>query len=174
MSITLRVQDDNGNVANANSYCDENYFIAYFEEAGITLPDDSVEAIKGALVRGKRYIDSRFRYRGEMASQDRSSAFPRYDLVDSSGNLVMGVPREVKNAQCEYGFITLAGTELNPIPVRDPSGRAIIQQSESVGPISESKTFASGASYLPPEYPPADSILKSAGYVVTGGAIIRG
>jgi hypothetical protein len=175
MAITLRVQDDNGTVLNANSYTDEQFFKDYFEEQGdeeaVTAED---ETIKAALVRAKRFMDSRWNFKGEMVVSDASSAFPRYDLTDAAGNIVLGVPLQAKWAQCEYARLTLDGTPLNPTPTRDASGARVVQTSERVGPISESKTFASGGVYEPPEWPVPDSILKKAGFVMMGGTLVRG
>lgn len=188
MAINLRVQNDTGNVENANSYIDVEWFLEYCEETGYDVATEFAAVvaegepaaidenlIKQHLVRGKNYMDTAHSYKGEPYSRDGSSAFPRLDLTDRNENLVYGIALPMKKAQAEYAWLskTLPGG-LNPTPTRDASGALVTQISERVGPISESKSFARGGSYSKPEYPVADSILKAAGYIVTGGTIIRG
>lgn len=176
MAIELRIQDDSGSVANANTYIDVEWFTSYIEEAGYEASEfDDEEDIKKHLVRAKRYMDTRHSYKGEPESRDMSSAFPRYDLTDRNGNLVMGIALPVKQAQAEYAWLSKTLPDgLNPNPTRDASGARVTQISERVGPISESKSFAAGGSYDKPEYPVPDSILRAAGFIMTGGQIVRG
>lgn len=177
MPITLRIQNDTGRIENANSYIDEVWFQEYAAESGYDVEGtfDDEDDQKVHLVRAFRYLNTRFNYKGEMTAYDQSSAFPRYNLTDRNGYLISGVPLAVKQAQAEYAWLskTLDGG-LNPTPTRDASGARVTQVSERVGPISESKSFASGGAYEMPEYPVPDGILRAAGFIVTGGTIIRG
>lgn len=185
MPITLRVQNDQGGVLDANAYIDVQYFRDYHAENGnVILGPDGTEVeegeagdeiIKVGIIRGKNYIDSGAgnAYKGEEASRDGSSAFPRYNLTNRSGDLVTGISLPLKKANAEYGLIGCAG-HIAPTPAQDASGARVVQMSERVGPISESKTFADGGAYARPEYPVADAILRAAGYVMMGGQIIRG
>lgn len=189
MAITLRIQNDSGTIADANSYIDVDWFLSYCEENGYDAaaefgkPDTSVppvmvideEVVKVHLIRGKNYMDTAMNYKGEPSARDGSSAFPRYDLTDRAGSIVSGIALPMKKAQAEYAWLSKTLPEgLNPTPSRDASGARITQISERVGPISESKSFANGGSYSKPEYPVADGILKAAGYAMSGGQIIRG
>ncbi len=189
MAITLRIQDNNGNTENANTYIDVEWFTEYCEENGYDImaefgePDQSdppviavnEETIKVHLVRAKKHMDIAHTYKGEAASNDGSSAFPRIDLTDRAGYLVTGIALPMKQAQAEFAWLSKTLPEgLNPNPTRDASGALVTQISERVGPISESKSFAMGGSYVKPTYPVPDGILKAAGYVMTGGQIIRG
>ena len=175
MAITLRIQNDNGSVEDANAYIDEDYFTAYHEERGNDISDLDPEMIKLGIVRGKDYIDSGSGnvYKGEEQSRDGSSAFPRYNLTNRSGDIVLGISLPVKKANAEYALIGARGP-IAPTPAQDASGARVVQSSERVGPISESKTYANGGDYQRPEYPVADAILRAAGYVMMGGTIIRG
>ncbi len=188
MAITLRIQNDSGTVENANSYIDEQWFKDYCEESGYDIAaefgavvaegepaalDD--ELVKVHLVRAKKHMDIAHTYKGEAASRDGSSAFPRIDLTDRSGYLVTGIALPMQNAQAEFAWLSKTLPDgLNPTPTRDASGAQVTQISERVGPISESRSFAMGGSYIKPTYPVPDGILKAAGYVMTGGQIIRG
>ena len=173
MPITLRPQDNFGSVLNANTYALEQEFVDYHEERGRDLTQWGTEDFKAALVRAFDYENNSFRYGGQRVRVDQVSAFPRYDLTDIDDNDVYGITYPVKQAQMEYAYEGLVNGDLNPTPTRDGSGARVIQRSESVGPISESYTFASGAVWSLPQYPKADSILKSRGYVVSGAQIIR-
>jgi len=176
MPVTLRPQDDSGSVANSNTYIDEVWMTEYLEEAGYDVSEFADDDDKKVhLVRAFRYMNTRFGYKGEPESRDMSSAFPRYDLTDRNGNLVMGIALPVKQAQAEYAWLSKTLPDgLNPNPTRDASGARVTQISERVGPISESKSFAAGGSYDKPEYPVPDSILRAAGFIMTGGQIVRG
>jgi hypothetical protein len=61
---TLIVQDDEGDVANANSYVTLAYFQNYHTNRGNDYSDSSDDEIKGALVRSTDYLDQRFDFRG--------------------------------------------------------------------------------------------------------------
>ena len=188
MAITLRIQNDNGNTENANTYIDVEWFSEYCEESGYDIASEFAavvaegqpaaideELIKVHLVRAKKHMDIAHTYKGEAASNDGSSAFPRHDLTDRAGYLVTGIALPMKQAQAEFAWLSKTLPEgLNPNPTRDASGALVTQISERVGPISESKSFAMGGSYVKPTYPVPDGILKAAGYVMTGGTIIRG
>lgn len=188
MAITLRIQNDNGNTENANTYIDVEWFTEYCEESGYDIASEFAavvaegqpaaideELIKVHLIRAKKHMDIAHTYKGEAASNDGSSAFPRIDLTDRAGYLVTGIALPMKQAQAEFAWLSKTLPEgLNPTPSRDASGALVTQISERVGPISESKSFAMGGSYAKPVYPVPDGILKAAGYVMTGGTIIRG
>lgn len=175
MAITLRIQDDNGTVQDANAYIDVDYFRSYHEENGNDVSGFDDETVKVGIIRGKNYIDSGAgnTYKGEPVASDGGSAFPRYNLTDRAGNIVLGMSLPMKKANAEYALIGCSGP-IAPTPEQDASGARVVQSSERVGPISESKTFANGGDYQRPEYPVADAILRAAGYVMMGGSIIRG
>lgn len=171
--MTEIVQDDNGSVEDANSYQSVADFKAYHDARGNDYSDFDDAAISTALVRATDYLDNTFNFIGTRGSTDQSTKWPRDNAYDRDGYLVLGIPKAVKKATNEYGLIA-AKQEINPNPTRDETGQRVIQMSETVGPISESKTFASGAAFSMPVYPVADSMLKSAGLVVAGSQIIRG
>lgn len=175
MAIELRIQNDQGAILDANAYIDVDYFRAYHEENGNAVTELTDDDVMIGIIRGKNYIDSGAGnvYKGEEQSRDGSSAFPRYNLTNRSGDLVTGISLPLKKANAEYALIGAYGP-IAPTPERDISGARVVQMSERVGPISESKTFASGGAYSRPEYPVADAILRAAGYVMMGGQIIRG
>lgn len=175
MAITLLLQNESGTVDGANTYIDEAYFADYSEQRGRDLSDYDAEVIKAALVEARDFMDNRWDYVGEQSQRDQDTEFPRDNAYDKNDYVITGIPKSVKKAQAEYAYIRLLqGTPLNPTPTRDATGARVIQYAESVGPISESKTYASGATVQPPEYPSADSILERTGLIAETNRIIRG
>lgn len=169
--MAFLVQDDAGSIVGANAYATAAAFRTYHGERGTDVTGHIDDAIEKALVQATDFMDNRFRFRGDKLRLEQRTAWPRALPEDDDEFFRTGIPVEVKEACFEYAFIALT-SELNPTPTRDPSGQGIQSQSSSVGPISESITYVSGASYQFPKYPKADRKLR--GLTEQGGQMARG
>lgn len=172
--MALVVQNDQGSVDDANAYENLAFLKAHFDARGYNYsayPDPQIEA---AGVRATDYMDGRWNFIGDRVRGEQGTAFPRHNAYDRDRNYVQGIPSEVKKAWAEYTFIELTSGPLEATPQRDATGARVIQRSESVGPVSESVTYAAGAAYQKPVYPVPDSLLKRRGLVAAGGQIVRG
>lgn len=170
------VQNDDGLIANANSYLTVAEFVAYHEAGGnTTAAEADQDAIEFALVKATRFVDARFRFVGQkLNGRDQTTQWPRIGAYDRDRDPIDGIPRELKEAVSEYAARIVAGTDLLPDPEQTANGAAIQSKAEKVGPIEESVTYAQGARYELPRYPLADNMLRSAGLVVSGGDLRRG
>lgn len=173
--MALLVQNDSGTVVGANAYVSVDEFKAYHDARGndySAAADDS--AIEKAIVRATAYVDTRFTYTGlRMSGRDQDTQWPRTNAFDRDRYSVIGIPPEVKNACCEYALRSLT-QDLNPDPTRDDTGALVAAKSETVGPITESTTYVSGAVFALPRYPAADQWLIRSGLVRTAGQVARG
>lgn len=64
MATTLVVQDDDGDVANANAYITLAFFQSYHTNRGNDYSDSSSDEQKAAIIRATDYLDTRFDFRG--------------------------------------------------------------------------------------------------------------
>lgn len=171
--MALLVQNDSGGVEDANSYITLAFFKSHHDSRGNDYSAYADSALEAAIVRATDYLDQRFSFIGERLNIDQDTQWPRLNAYDRDDNYVTGVPKEVKKATAEYALIA-AAQALNPSPDRDATGRKVQSKSETVGPISESTTFAFGAVYEMPKYPLADQILFARGLVEKRGRLHRG
>ncbi len=116
--MALNIQNDLGTTVDANSYVDGAYYVAYMADRGITIAYTTVEEIAqvdASLIQATSYIDTANSYCGEkLNGRDQTTAFPRSPLYDDGGYSVEGVPREIKEAQCEYAYIYTEQGTLQP------------------------------------------------------------
>ena len=159
--MALTVQDDDGEIANANAYIDADYFNEYFLTRAIDISDFEEEAIEGAIVSATDYIDNRWFFRGTKLAENQTTEFPRADLLDRYTNEVIGLPSNLKKATAEYARQCLLNDGLTIVPEISASGQQIIGKKEKVGPIEEETTFASGYVNEFRSYPVADALLAS-------------
>lgn len=172
--MALIVQDNNGSVTGANAYISVAEFKAYHDDRAQSYAAHNDAAIEAAVIRATDYLDQRFRFVGKRRQgRAQTTEWPRSDAWDRDERYINDIPVEVKEATAEYALRALAAT-LNPDPERNAAGVAIQSKSESVGPISESVTFVSGAIFTMPKYPAADQRLFRSGLVRTGGTVLRG
>ena len=171
--MAFTVQNDNGTQEGANAYVSVDFFKAYhLDRANAYTATD--EQIQAAIIKATDYLDTRFPFIGTKAyGRDQTTAWPRVDAFDLDGYSVDGLPEEIKNAVCEYAIRALASS-LMADPSRDATGAAIQSKENTVGPITEKITFATGAAYTLPKYPAADRRLIASGLVVSGGSSVRG
>lgn len=172
--MALNVQTDNGNVANANAYITLAEFTAYHADRGNAIPGTPTDAQKEqAIIRATDYLDQRFRFVGRrLLGRDQNTEWPRMDAWDLDQDLVTGIPVEIKEAAAEYALRALTA-ELNPDPSRDASGAKVQAKSQQVGPIAQSFTYVSGATFTMPKYPAADMKLRRSGLILSGGTVMR-
>lgn len=178
MPAAFNVQNDTGTVADANAYVSLDYFKQYHLDRGrtFTLTDDAIQA---GIVRSTDYVDGRFgdRFAGSPLTDTQTTQFPRQCAYYDSGRQIEGIPVELKKAIAEYALRASTGELLMdaPRPVGDdgepaPTGK-IASLSQTVGPVSETKTYATtsgrpGAGSalvdgtLMPEIPAADLLIE--------------
>ena len=180
------LEDGNG-LVNSNAYADATEYKDYQTDRGQFATGDNTDAeIEQALINASDYIDKRFAddFKGYKQSNDQAMAWPRVSALDSSGFLFEDVPAQLKKGTIEYAWLWLKlfgpGKNLAPVPAvefptvdpetgeTEESSGMLTAIAESVGPISESKSFSSSASNRPvvssgsvltqhlPEYPQAD------------------
>jgi hypothetical protein len=169
--MAFTVEDGTG-VAGANAYIEVAYADAYFTDRGVTAWTGDTSAKQGAIIRATDYIETRWgdRFKGspEFLDPRQPLGFPRHRLYDRAGQLVEGIPENLKKATAEYALRALAG-ELMPDPVTDASGGMVIGNRQKVGPIETEVTYSANAGVrsLKP-YPAADRLLSE--YLTGGGA----
>jgi hypothetical protein len=172
--MALVLQDDTGTIAGANAYVDVAYFKAYHDDRGGDYSAYTDDQIEKAIIRATDYTDTRFRFVGDkLSGRGQTTAWPRSSALDRDDNLITDVPREVKDAVCEYAFRALSAA-LVADPTRDETGRYATSTSFSAGPVSESVSFSGAGGFSMPDYPAADRKIKLAGLVCNGGILIRG
>lgn len=64
MATTLYTQNDDGDVANANSYISLAYFQSYHTQRGNAYVAYSDDQVKASIIRATDYLDTRFDFRG--------------------------------------------------------------------------------------------------------------
>ena len=158
------IVQDNPPVAGANSYSTLAAFKARLlsQLRTHTKTDGELEA---ALIAATEYLDTRFQYVGYRVAAGQDLEWPRQNAYDDRGDRVEGVPNQVIRATQEYAWRALT-SPLWADPERDGTGQAIQSKSESVGPISESVTYATVFASMP-EYPQADRLLTARGLVAS-------
>lgn len=87
--------------------------------------------------------------------------FPRVQLRDRRGDLVVGIPAQLREAVAEYAWRAQDGSALAPDPVVSDTGQRITGQRERVGPIETETTYSAWTSASPLRpYPAADRLLR--------------
>ena len=116
--MALIVQNDLGTVDNANSYVDGAYYVSYWADRGVAIlytEASDIASVDASLIQATSYIDTSNRYCGDkLNGRDQLTAFPTNPLYDMGDYLVEGVPREIKEAQCEYASIYTEQGTLQP------------------------------------------------------------
>lgn len=96
-------------------------------------------------------------------------SFPRSNLLDRDGILVVGIPLKLKQASAEYTVRQLS-TALRIDPTDEGN---IIRKKEKVGPIEEETEYSESApaSDLIKSYPAADRLLSE--FIISSRTLIR-
>lgn len=173
MAFTL--QNDAGDVVDANALVSVAFFSTYHGDRGVDLSPYEQSAIEAAIVKASSYLDARFSFYGEAISE--LTAWPRTDVY-VNGNAVVGIPLAVERAVSEYALINLLGTDLWADPLVDASGRILEETEVSAGPVSERIKYAVGSTSgalrpSPPRFPVADAIIYRAKLVFSPSNLIR-
>jgi hypothetical protein len=161
--MTFVVEDGTGKI-NANAYIDDTWADTYFSERGIAAWTGIQSVKQQAIVRATDYIEQRFRgrFRGDREFPDTPQAlsWPRTNALYGEGQTIIAVPVELQKACAEYSLRALSAT-LAPDPVVDATGRIVISQTSTVGPLTKSTTFApTSVPLVFTPYPAADMLLR--------------
>lgn len=162
---TLVVEDGTG-LTSGNSYQSISGASGYHARVGNDVWFDyTADEQAAALVSGTRFVEARFRLVGQRLTSGQALHFPAVGAWDADYFLWEDVvPPAVAEAVSEYALLSIQGQVL--FPPRDPAVEgAITSRSETVGPHSESFSFASPIRLDLPRYPEQDQILIRAGLV---------
>lgn len=161
MAANFTVEDGTG-VDGANSYTDVAYADQYFLDRGVVAWTGADSVKQSALVRATDYVTTRYTLRDDLVPA----------LGGPAADPVITVPDKLNRAISEYALRALSA-ELAPDPTVDDSGQKIIGSTETIGPITETKSFTpGGTTFIFRPYPAADILLK--GLVrSSGGGLIR-
>lgn len=171
--MAFSVQDDFGQVSDANAYITVAFFRSYHTDRGVDLTSYSDSDCESAIVRGTDYMDIRWRYYGIRKQILQTTQWPRYNVIDVDRNPINIIPLEVKRACAEYSIVALTAV-LDPIPTRDSTGQRVQAKTTQVGPIMNSVRYTGGGIFVQPTYPVADGYLKNKGLVISTTALARG
>jgi hypothetical protein len=154
MPAVFTVQDDEGDVADANAYISVAFYDQYHTDRGrtaaVALTTDQKQI---GIVRATDYVDMRWRdqFPGERLESDeaipQSTEWPRADAAYNNGDDIEGLPIELQKAIAEYAYrAATAELLLEPAAAYDEDGNAVangtIKEIEQVvGPVSERKVF---------------------------------
>ena len=97
----------------ADSYVSIEFADDYFSARGVSgWGALTVEQKEQSLIRATDFIDNIYQWYGKKATTEQSLRFPRVNLTDYEGMLVIGVPYCLKKAVCEAAQLVSSGTEL--------------------------------------------------------------
>jgi hypothetical protein len=173
--MALVVEDGTG-IADANSYIEAAWADTYHADRGNTAwASAQATAKEQALIKATDYIETRFgdRFKGfpEFIDTPQGLSFPRLKLYDRYGQVITGIPDNLKKATAEYALRALEA-ELMPDPDVDASGLPVKSVSEKVGPLETATEYQQAtAPVLTRPYPAADRLLKQ--YVLPTGRNYR-
>lgn len=169
--MAFTVEDGTG-VENANAYITVAFADDYFTDRGVTAWTGTDAVKQAAIIKATDYIETRWgdRLKGQPEFLDprQPLGFPRLNLYDRAGQLVEGIPTNLKKATAEYALRALSN-ELLPDPTTEANGAVVAGVRQKVGPIETETTYQAtmGVRLLKP-YPAADRLLSE--YVQGGGA----
>jgi len=150
------IVEDGSVVANANAYIAVADADAYFADRGVTAWTGSNTQKEQWIVQATDYIDKKY---GDRLLNDRLSETQALEFPRSVFDPIM--PVVLLYACAEYALRAIAGP-LMPDPVADATGRTVVSSSDSVGPISTSRSYNAGGSVkLFRSYPAADMLMRS-------------
>lgn len=127
------------------SYATEAEYRAYFLARNVDVTAQLTAAVEAALLVATEYLDDTYDFIGCRTVEAQSYKWPRVSAYTSEGILLANdsVPTKVKDCCCELAYIEQTQTGgLQP----DFDGAVIVSQSDSVGSLSTSTTYDSGAS----------------------------
>jgi hypothetical protein len=141
------IQEDDGEVVGANSYVSIDEYVNYFASRNIDLSSQTDGQLEADLIAATFYLDTLNNYCGyKLNGRNQTTEFPRAELYDCSGSspeLVEGVPREIKEAQCEYANIHSAQGTLQP---NEALTGGIKKEKKGIGSLSKETEYCGCAS----------------------------
>jgi hypothetical protein len=171
--MAFTVEDGTG-LAAANAYISVAEGDDYFtDRGGNAIWTASPTGVKQAgIIKATDYIETRFghRFLGSLLITTQALSFPRQYLYDRYGNLIEGLPRQLKHACAEYAVRAISAALWNE-PHADPKGRRVVERNK-VGPIEEDirYVFNEPISTIKP-VPVADNLLKS--FMLPANTVMR-
>lgn len=171
------IPEDGTGLADANSYVALAFADQYFLDRAIATWTGDNSAKQSALVRATDYVENRYseKFLGCKFSETQALHFPTDSGntdPDTGDKVPDAMPVKLLKAICEYAVRALTA-DLAPDLTTDDSGQRVLSKSETVGPLSESVTYASGGTvYVFRPYPAADVLLKGL-FRSSGGGVIR-
>ena len=170
MAFVFTVETGAG-LSTANAYISVAFANDYHTGRGNAAWAGSTIEKQQAIVRATDYLDKRFgpRFVGTRRNSQQALEWPRLDAFDQDDFLLQGplddVPRQLQKACAEYALRAILPADL--LPDTGTQSGDITSTSVTVGPVSESFTFAKTATNRVaqssivsdskiPEYPAAD------------------
>ena len=172
--VSLFVVETGSGLSTANSYLSVADADTY--HSNVTRSSDwsaATAAVKqNALIVATQYLDIHYqgRWRGYRASGTQALAWPRASVEDDDGYWLdsASLPQRLKDACAELALRVVLGDNL--LGTVTEAGE-VVSESVTVGPISESKSYAGGKPYGY-EYPKLDALVR--GLIAAGNTVIRG
>ena len=172
--VSLFVVETGSGLSTANSYLSVADADTY--HSNVTRSSDwsaATAAVKqNALIVATQYLDIHYqgRWRGYRASGTQALAWPRASVEDDDGYWLdsASLPQRLKDACAEMALRVVLGDDL--LGTVTETGE-VVSESVTVGPISESKSYAGGKPYGY-EYPKLDALVR--GLIAAGNTVIRG
>lgn len=172
--VSSFVVEDGSGLSTANSYLSVANADTY--HTNVTRSSDwsgATAAVKqNALIVATQYLDIHYqgRWRGCKSSGTQALSWPRHSVEDDDGYWLdsSSLPQKLKDACAELALRVVLGDDL--LGVATTPG-AVVSESVTVGPISESKTYLGGKP-LGYEYPKLEALVR--GLIEAGGSVIRG
>ena len=156
------IVEDGTGLENSTSYVALDYASTYaesfFSEADyITWSEASDASLERVLNRATMYLDSTYQFLGEKSTATQALQFPRAYLYDFKGDLISGVPNDIKKAVCLVAIRLLNGVNMSPDLER---GGKVIREKIDVIDIS----YSEGASATT-RFVEIDNLLKASGLI---------
>lgn len=144
--------EDGSVVPNANSYASIAEADVYFALVTDTVWAGKTTAEKEAgLIKGTRFIDATYMFKGTLKSHEQALSFPRLSLVDNEGRDFSGViPAKLKNALCEFALASFT-SNLTPTVGADSAvkrKKVDVLEIEYRDNAPTKTTFSSGQNFL--------------------------
>jgi hypothetical protein len=157
--MSLTVEDGTG-LATADSYLSVADADAYFVAYPNALWTGTATAKEHALRAATLYIDTEYggRWKGIRANEDQALDWPRW-WVEIDGYQIepSPLPDKLKKATAELAVRALSG-ELQPDIAAADNG-IVTSESDTVGPLSSSKTYGAAGKSLTAWYRKVDALL---------------
>lgn len=167
------VQDDTGEVADANAYIEVQFFKDYHTDRGNSYGAATDGQIQLAIIKATDYLDRRFSFVGWPLVDEQTTQWPREPVYTQRGTLMTTIPTALKQACAEYALRALTD-DLMPDPTIDTSGGEVTRLTTKVGPIEKTTEYAAGSSSGGSSlkaYPNADRLLR--GLTMASGGVER-